>query len=140
MMQALLSLWSQSPPQLKSLCLKYIAENVDTLKRKDVQLPIEIWESFIDMYQRLGHTVDDDLFALSNCHIKRLHLHDSDVTDDGLAVVLSQQLVELDLRNCHRLTPHLIQHINENGDSLQSLTLASNDHLLPQKISPQYLK
>ncbi|KAE8748701.1 hypothetical protein FOCC_FOCC004504 [Frankliniella occidentalis] len=130
-MQALLSLWSQSPPQLKSLCLKYIAENVDILKRKDVQLPIEVWESFIDMYQRLGYIVDDHLLALSNCHIKRLHLRNADVTDAGLIVVLTQQLVELDLRNCDRLTPNLIQYLNQyGGDSLQSLTLASNGNLL----------
>ncbi|XP_034232323.1 protein zer-1 homolog [Thrips palmi] len=131
MMQALLSLWSQSPPQLKSLCLKYIAENVDILKRKDVQLPIEVWESIIDMYQRLGYTVDDHLLACTNCHIKRLHLRNADVTDAGLIVVLTQQLVELDLRNCDRLTPNLIQYLNQyGGDSLQSLTLANNGSLL----------
>lgn len=130
-MQALLSLWSQSPPQLKSLCLKYIAENEDILKRKDVHLPIEVWESFIDMYQRLGYTVDDHLLALSNCHIKRLHLHNAEVTDGGLIVVLAQQLVELDLRDCERLTPNLIQYLNQyGGDSLQSLTLAGNGSLL----------
>lgn len=129
-MQALLSLWSESPPQLKSLCLKYIAENVDIVKRKDVQLPIEVWESFIEMYQRLGYTVDDQLLALSNCHIKRLHLNNADVTDAGLIVVLAQQLVELDLRNCEKLTPNLIQYLNQYGaDSLQSLTLDGNGSL-----------
>ncbi|KAJ1523426.1 hypothetical protein ONE63_001288 [Megalurothrips usitatus] len=131
MMQALLSLWSQSPPQLKSICLKYIADNVDILKRKDVQLPIEVWEAFIDMYQSLGYIVDDHLLALSNCHIKRLHLRNAEVTDAGLIAVLSQQLVELDLRNCNRLTPNLIQYLNQyGGDSLQSLTLANNGSLL----------
>lgn len=141
-----------APETLLQLCLKYVVDHLDTIcsvdpftkdykLRDGLALPSEICEKILHVYQQGGHILDDRFVnVFRNTHttrLRRVHLRNSSITDDGLCALLKQKLIELDISNCSNITEGSLVHINESGNSLLSLIIGSSVHLLPDSLFPE---
>jgi Zyg-11 family protein len=138
-----------APETLLELCLKYVVHHLDTIcsvdpftkdykLRDGLALPSEICEKILQVYQQSGHIVDDRFVNIfQNPHttrLKRVHLRNSSITDDGLCALLNHKLIGLDIDNCSNITEGSLVHINESGNSLLSLIIGSSVRLLPDTL------
>lgn len=137
------------PETLLELCFKFVVKRPDTIctvdpftkdyrLRDGLALPSEICENIIHFYQQSGNIVDDKFVNIfQNPHttrLKRVRLRNSAITDDGLCALLSHRLIELDLFNCINITEGSLAHINDFGNSLLSLSVGSQVHILPDTL------
>nr|BDT62819.1 MAG: zer-1-like protein [Metapenaeus joyneri majanivirus] len=102
-------------------------------------LPREICELLLTLLQEKNHKLVDDNFInifkdLERTRLKRVNLRYSKVSDDGLNVLLSHRLVELDISDCSKLTEKTLENINKSGELLNVLVIAGNK--TAQKILP----
>ncbi|RXG69704.1 Protein zer-1-like protein [Armadillidium vulgare] len=144
--------WGDDAPEtLEHHCAKTVASNPETIcerfvdngcwgLKQGVALPQEICEKLINIWQELGpHRLSDEFLAifedLSNTRLRRVNLKNSSVTDEGLRIILTHKLLELDISNCRKLTKVSFDNINLYGNDLISLILSKNifKHLYDSK-------
>jgi hypothetical protein len=138
-----------APETLLELCLKYVADHLDTICSIDpftkdyklkngLTLPVEICEKLLHVYQRGGNILDDRFLNIfqnpQTARLQRVHLRNSSITDDGLCALLNQKLIELVIDNCFNITESSLVHINGSGTSLLSLVIGSSVRLLPDTL------
>jgi len=132
------------PESLFSLCLKYVARNLDTLCTETpdgftlhdgLALPSEICEPFIATYQSNGGEIFDrfaHLFVdVSKTNLRSVKISNSSITDDGLEYLLCHDLYELTLTNCQNLTHKTYINIFKHAVNLRSLTIGPNVQITP---------
>ncbi|KAK7793806.1 hypothetical protein R5R35_013022 [Gryllus longicercus] len=141
-----------APDTLLDLCFKYVVCHLDIICTTDpftkdyrlkdgLALPSEICEKMLQIYQAGGHDVDDRIVGifenLSMTRLRRVQLRNSSVTDDGLCILLSHKLIEIDLTNCANVTDGSLVHLNEHGENLLSLSIGAGVQLLPSTLLPE---
>nr|XP_045589985.1 protein zer-1 homolog [Procambarus clarkii] len=143
--------WEDSCPEpLLDTCGKFVITHPETFcvlhqetglwyLRPGVALPTEICEKLISLWQDRDPELLDDKFInifrdLTNTRLKRITLRNSGVSDDGLNLLLSHNLVELDISNCSKLTERTLENINRIGDSLTALVIGKTKEILPDSV------
>ncbi|XP_042228378.1 protein zer-1 homolog isoform X2 [Homarus americanus] len=143
--------WEDSAPEpLLDICGKFVITHPETFcvqhhetgvwrLRPGVALPTEICEKLISLWQDRDPELLDDKFInifkdLTNTRLKRITLRNSGVSDDGLNLLLSHHLVELDISNCSKLTERTLENINRVGDSLTALVIGKTKDILPDSV------
>lgn len=96
-----------------------------------VTLPQEICEKLINIWQEIDPSKLNDEFLTifedsSRTRLRRIVLRDSSVTDEGLRILLSHKLSELDISRCKKLTKKSYDYLNKYGKDLLSLILSKN--------------
>lgn len=132
------------PESLFSLCLRYVAQNLDTLCTETpdgytlhdgLALPSEICEPFIASYQSNGGEVFDrfaHLFVdVTKTNLRSVNISNASITDDGLEYLLCHDLYELTLTNCMNLTHKTYINIFKHAVNLRSLTIGPNVQITP---------
>ncbi|XP_071548174.1 protein zer-1 homolog isoform X2 [Panulirus ornatus] len=140
--------WEDSSPEpLLDICGKYVIAHPETFcvlhqetglwcLRPGVALPRELCEKLISFWQDGDPEGLDDKFInifgdLINTRLKRVTLRNSGISDDGLNLLLSHQLVELDISNCSKLSERTLENINRIGDSLTTLIIGKTKDIMP---------
>ncbi|KAK7074095.1 Protein zer-1 [Halocaridina rubra] len=148
--------WEDSSPEmLLDLCGKFIIHKPETFcvlhpetgvwcLRPGLALPTEICEKLISLWQEKDPEGLDDKFInifrdVICTRLKRVTLRNSSVSDDGLNLLLSHHLVELDVSNCNRLTKRTLDNINRYGDSLTALVIGKTKNILPDSVFKESL-
>ncbi|KAK4292197.1 hypothetical protein Pmani_035017 [Petrolisthes manimaculis] len=145
---------NNSPDTLLDICCKYLISHPDTfcdehgsgggggvggqgpwVLRPAVALPTELCEKLINLWQDRDPTALDDRFInifrdLSCTRLKRVNVRNTLVTDVGLGVLLSHNLVELDISNCKKLSERTLDNINKFGENLTTLVLGKTRDIL----------
>lgn len=140
-----------SPEPLLDICGKYVIAHPETFcvlhqlsglwfLRPGTALPTELCERLISLWQDINTEALDDRFInifrdLANTRLKRITLRNSSVSDDGLGVLLSHNLIELDISNCSKLSERTLDNINKYGDSLLTLVIGKTKDILPSSVS-----
>ncbi|KAG0730508.1 Protein zer-1 [Chionoecetes opilio] len=140
-----------SPEPLLDICGKYVIAHPETFcvkhqlsglwfLRPGSALPTELCERLIGLWQDLDPEKLDDRFInifrdLSNTRLKRINLRSSSVSDDGLSVLLSHNLIELDISNCRKLSERTLANINKKGGNLLTLVIGKTNDILPSTVS-----
>ncbi|MPC27462.1 protein zer-1 homolog [Portunus trituberculatus] len=140
-----------SPEPLLDICGKYVIAHPETFcvlhqlsglwfLRPGTALPTELCERLISLWQDINTEALDDRFInifrdLANTRLKRVTLRNSSVSDDGLGVLLSHNLIELDISNCSKLSERTLNNINKYGDSLLTLVIGKTKDILPSSVS-----
>jgi Zyg-11 family protein len=143
---------AEAPEPLLDLCFKFVVNHLETIcsidpftkdykLREGLNLPSEICERILQVYQQIGNSVDDRFINIfqnpQSTPLKRVRLRHSTITDDGLCTLLNHHLVELDLSYCENLTEGSLAHINEVGENLLSLSIGGFVQLLPDTLYPE---
>ena len=143
--------WEDSCPEpLLDLCGKYVIHHPETFcelqpetglwsLRPGVALPMEICEKLISVWQEMGPEGLDDKFInifrdVICTRLKRVTVRNSSISDDGLNLLLSHHLVELDVSNCSKLTERTLENINKVGESLTALVIGKTKNILPDSV------
>lgn len=134
----------RSPDSLFSLCLKFVARNLDTVcsdssagyrLHEGLALPSEICEPFIETYQNNGGEIFDcfaHLFEdVTKTNLRSVHIRNSSITDNGLEYLLRHDLYELTLKNCQNLTHKTYINIFKHAVNLRSLSIGPNVQITP---------
>lgn len=129
------------PDTLSNLSLECICNNLHQVFLQsdhgyeiedDMVLPKEICEALIEVYQRVGKTVDDEFLHLFGDRrktvLQKVTIWNSTITD--LKNVLQYNLRELDLAYCKDLNRKSFGLLNEYGKNLKSLSLGSEVNLM----------
>lgn len=137
------------PESLFCLCLKYVAQNLDILcaetsngyiLRDGLALPREICEAFIEIYQKNGGQIFDDLAHIfvdvTKTNLRSVHICNSTISDGGLEFLLCHDLYELTLTNCQNLSHKTYINILKHSDNLRSLTIGPNVQITPYTKPP----
>uniref|UniRef100_A0A8C5R0M1 Protein zer-1 homolog n=1 Tax=Leptobrachium leishanense TaxID=445787 RepID=A0A8C5R0M1_9ANUR len=134
---------SNSPESLMAICtdfclrnlkgtLCYLLDNEILRLHPDVFLPSEICDRLVNEYIELvnadsGFEPHESFFTLfsepQSTRLTRLHLREDIVQDQDLEAIRKQDLVELYLTNCERLTAKSLQTLTRFSSSLVSLSL-----------------
>lgn len=140
---------SSAPEKLIDICFNYIDKNLDSiceytsysgnLKLKDgISLPVEICERLLNVRYQSLCIVDSNFINIfkdvKNTRLKRVRLRKSDIQDHDLKVLLSHQLVELELAHSKDLTHNCLRHITSYGSSLISLNIGEEVKVFPQSV------
>ncbi|XP_078502719.1 protein zer-1 homolog [Lissotriton helveticus] len=132
-----------SPESLMSLCTEYCLRNLDgtlcylleneTLRlHPDIFLPSEICDRLVNEYIELVNAdsvfeAHDSFFALfsdpRSTRLTRIHLREDIVQDQDLEAIRKQDLVELSLTNCEKLSAKSLQTLVDFSPTLVSLSL-----------------
>lgn len=139
-----------SPYPLLDICCRYLISHPDTFcdqhrlsglwfLRPAVALPTELCEKLINLWQDKDPAALDDRFInifrdLSCTRLKRVNVRNTSVSDDGLRVLLSHNLVELDISNCRKLTERTLDNINKFGDNLTTLVIGKTKDILLESL------
>ncbi|KAM8933767.1 protein zer-1 homolog [Pelodytes ibericus] len=134
---------SDSPETLMTICtdfclrnlkgtLCYLLDNETLRLHPDVFLPSEICDRLVNEYIELvnadsGFEPHESFFTLfsepKSTRLTRLHLREDIVQDQDLEAIRKQDLVELYLTNCERLTAKSLQTLTRFSSTLVSLSL-----------------
>ncbi|OCT57918.1 protein zer-1 homolog [Xenopus laevis] len=134
---------SDSPDSLMSICtdfclrnlkgtLCYLLDNEILRLHPDIFLPSEICDRLVNEYIELVNADSsfephDSFFTLfsepQSTRLTRLHLREDIVQDQDLEAIRKQDLVELYLTNCERLTAKSLQTLANFRQTLVSLSL-----------------
>ncbi|KAJ1133779.1 hypothetical protein NDU88_000255 [Pleurodeles waltl] len=132
-----------SPESLMALCTEYCLRNLDgtlcylleneTLRlHPDIFLPSEICDRLVNEYIELVNAdsvfeAHDSFFALfsdpRSTRLTRIHLREDIVQDQDLEAIRKQDLVELSLTNCEKLSAKSLQTLVDFSPTLVSLSL-----------------
>ena len=142
--------WGENAPEpLLDLCARHIACNPLTFcdhtsepdywfwtLKPNIVLPSEICEKLICIWQDIGSQKLDNRFIeifrdLNSTRLKRAMLKGSNVTDDGVKLLLNHNLVELDISVCQNLTENTLEYINDKGGNLLSLVVGQKTDIFP---------
>lgn len=143
--------WEDSAPEpLLDLCGKFVIHHPETFcvlnsetglwgLRSGLALPTEICEKLISLWQERNPEGLDDTFINIfkdgiSTRLKRITIRNSSVSDDGLNLLLSHHLVELDISNCNKLTERTLDNINKMGESLIALVIGKTKNVLPDTV------
>ncbi|XP_059850124.1 protein zer-1 homolog isoform X1 [Hemitrygon akajei] len=150
---------SYSPDSLMTLCTKYCLWNLEgtlcymqdneTLRlHPDIFLPSEICNRLVNMYMDLVNTdnsfpVNFSFFSLFSDHrstrLTHVHLrgiHDDVIQDEDLLAFSKQDLIELRLVNCDRLSAKSLQTLNNFRSTLVSLSLFGCNNIFYEEENP----
>lgn len=145
-----------SPEMLMVLCTEYCLRNpkstlcclldTDILHlHPDIFLPSEICDTLVNTYVELVNTDSnfepyENFFTLfsdpRNTRLSRVHLREDLVQDQDLEAIGSQDLVELHLINCEKLTARSLQAITNFRHTLVSLNLFGCSNLFFEEENP----
>ncbi|KAM6193029.1 protein zer-1 homolog isoform 1-T2 [Sarcoramphus papa] len=134
---------SDSPESLMTLCTDYCLRNLEgtlcylldneTLRlHPDIFLPSEICDELVNEYVELVKTDSifephESFFTLfsdpRSTRLARIHLREQIVQDQDLEAIRKQDLVELYLTNCEKLTAKSLQTLVSFSHTLISLSL-----------------
>ncbi|KAM6047505.1 protein zer-1 homolog isoform 1-T3 [Theristicus caerulescens] len=134
---------SDSPESLMTLCTDYCLRNLEgtlcylldneTLRlHPDIFLPSEICDKLVNEYVELVKTDSvfephESFFTLfsdpRSTRLARIHLREQIVQDQDLEAIRKQDLVELYLTNCEKLTAKSLQTLVSFSHTLISLSL-----------------
>ncbi|XP_070811849.1 protein zer-1 homolog [Pituophis catenifer annectens] len=134
---------SDSPESLMSLCIDYCLHNLEgtlcylldneTFRlQTDIFLPSEICDRLVNDYVDLVNADtlfehNENFFSLfsdpRNTRLARIHLRGDIVQDQDLEAIRKQDLVELFLTNCEKLTAKSLQTLGSFSPTLVSLSL-----------------
>ncbi|XP_076263362.1 protein zer-1 homolog [Rhynchophorus ferrugineus] len=138
---------SSVPEKLLDICFNYINKDLESiceytgysgyLKLKDgISLPVEICERLLDVRFRSLCNVDSNFINIfkdtKNTRLKRVRLRKSNIQDHDLEVLLSHQLLELDLGQSPELTHNSVKLITAFGSSLLSLSVGEETNIFPR--------
>lgn len=139
-----------SPEPLLDICGKYVIGHPETFcimhqhsglwfLRPGTALPTELCEKLISLWQDKDPEALDDRFInifrdLTNTRLKRVNLRNSSVSDDGLSVLLTHNLIELDISNCSKLSERTLDNINKYCDNLMTLVIGKTKDILPSSV------
>ncbi|MCL4119557.1 UNVERIFIED_CONTAM: hypothetical protein GTU68_028694 [Idotea baltica] len=135
--------WGDDAPEpLVHRCVRNVAMNPETIcdkfvdtggwaLKQGITLPQEICEKLVNIWQEIGpYRLGDEFITmfedLSSTRLRRIVLRNSSITDEGLKILFSHKLYELDISNCKKLTKKSIENLNEDGKNLLSLVLCKN--------------
>ncbi|XP_058015288.1 protein zer-1 homolog [Ahaetulla prasina] len=134
---------SDSPESLMSLCIDYCLHNLEgtlcylldneTFRlQTDIFLPSEICDRLVNDYADLVNADtlfehNENFFSLfsdpRSTRLARIHLRGDIVQDQDLEAIRKQDLVELFLTNCEKLTAKSLQTLGSFSPTLVSLSL-----------------
>uniref|UniRef100_U3FVI7 Protein zer-1 homolog n=2 Tax=Micrurus TaxID=8634 RepID=U3FVI7_MICFL len=134
---------SDSPESLMTLCIDYCLHNLEgtlcylldneTFRlQTDIFLPSEICDRLVNDYVDLVNADtlfehNENFFSLfsdpRSTRLARIHLRDDIVQDQDLEAIRKQDLVELFLTNCEKLTAKSLQTLGSFSPTLVSLSL-----------------
>lgn len=140
------------PDTLVDICIKVSLKNRSHLCCFDdataefnlcdgITLPAEICERMLYLYsEELYKVIDDKFLNLfkdpTTSRLSRVNLHDSAVTDEGIALITKHPIVELDISNCSKLTQNTLEKLNDLKSDLISLTVGSAVQIFPETLQP----
>ncbi|XP_042193523.1 protein zer-1 homolog isoform X2 [Callorhinchus milii] len=147
---------SYSPESLMTVCTEYCLRNLESTLcylqdnerlrlHPDVFLPSEICDRLVNMYMELvntdhGFEPHESFFSLFSDHrstrLMRLHLREDSVQDHDLEALSKQDLVELRLVNCEKLSAKSLQTLSNFRSSLVSLSLFGCKNIFYEEESP----
>lgn len=140
---------SSAPKKLLDICFNYINKDLESiceftgysgyLKLKDgISLPVEICEKLLVVRSTSLCSIDSNFINIfkdtNNTRLKRVRLRKSKILDHDLEVLLSHQLLELELAQSKELTHNCIRHITTYGSSLVSLGIGEEVNIFPTSI------
>lgn len=145
----MMSIETESEPEtLLNQCFKFVARHLYTIcyvdpctnnyeLRQGITLPREICEKLLQVYQQNGGILDDRfvrIFSSPETSLRRVRLRNSNITDEGLAILLKHRLLELDIAKCRNVSQNSLLEINRYGDRMTSLIIGYGAQLLPNSI------
>ncbi|XP_058861440.1 protein zer-1 homolog isoform X3 [Acipenser ruthenus] len=145
-----------SPDSLMTLSIKYCLRNLEgtlcylldneTLRlHPDIFLPSEICDKLVNAYMELVHAdhnfeLHQSFFLLfsdpRNTRLTRVQLREDTVLDQDLEAIGSQDLIELHLTNCEKLTSKSLQTLGSFRHTLVSLSLFGCSNLFYEEENP----
>ncbi|MBN3286159.1 ZER1 protein, partial [Polyodon spathula] len=144
-----------SPDSLMTLTIEYCLRNLEgtlcylldeTLRlHPDIFLPSEICDKLVNTYMELVHT--DQNFELHqgffllfsdprSSRLTRVQLREDTVQDQDLEAIGSQDLIELHLTNCEKLTSKSLETLGRFRHTLVSLSLFGCSNLFYEEENP----
>uniref|UniRef100_A0A8C8RT51 Protein zer-1 homolog n=1 Tax=Pelusios castaneus TaxID=367368 RepID=A0A8C8RT51_9SAUR len=147
---------SDSPESLMTLCTDYCLHNLEgtlcylldneTLRlHPDIFLPSEICDKLVNEYVELVNADSisepyDSFFTLfadpRSTRLARIHLREDIVQDQDLEAIRKQDLVELYLTNCEKLTAKSLQTLLSFSHTLVSLSLFGCSNIFYEEENP----
>ncbi|XP_028570805.1 protein zer-1 homolog isoform X1 [Podarcis muralis] len=147
---------SDSPDPLMTLCTDYCLYNLEgtlcylldneTLRlHPDIFLPSEICDRLVNEYVELvnADTIfehNENFFTLfsdpRSTRLARIHLREDIVQDQDLEAIRKQDLVELFLTNCEKLTAKSLQTLGSFSPTLVSLSLFGCTNIFYEEKNP----
>ncbi|KAK1155890.1 hypothetical protein AOXY_G26741 [Acipenser oxyrinchus oxyrinchus] len=145
-----------SPDSLMALSIEYCLRNLegtlcylldnDTLRlHPDIFLPSEICDKLVNAYMELVHAdhnfeLHQSFFLLfsdpRSTRLTRVQLREDTVLDQDLEAIGSQDLIELHLTNCEKLTSKSLQTLRSFRHTLVSLSLFGCSNLFYEEENP----
>ncbi|XP_028664420.1 protein zer-1 homolog [Erpetoichthys calabaricus] len=126
-----------------TLC--YLLDNETLRLHPDIFLPSEICDKLVNAYMELVHTDNnfepyESFFPLfsdtRNTRLTRVHLREDTVQDQDLEAIRGQDLIELHLTNCEKLTAKSLQTLCSFRDTLVSLSLFGCGNIFYEEENP----
>ncbi|XP_023341040.1 protein zer-1 homolog [Eurytemora carolleeae] len=108
--------------------------------KDDIYLPAELCENFIHVAKEDGINISDEflnIFQPGQTKLRSLFLENSPVSDEGLKMLLSQELRELEIKQCKYLTVNSLHNLNKYSERLERLELGTEVYILPDYLQPQ---
>lgn len=149
-MHQMSSIWEDnSPDSLVDVCTRFCVQHLESFcsydsrqdrysLREGITLPNEICERMLAACAEVGRTVDDDFLRIfknpQTTRLRRVNLSGTPITDEGLAIVLPHNLVELEVSGCDKITEETLKLINLNGAELLSLNIGTSVHIFPETV------
>uniref|UniRef100_G3X3J9 Zyg-11 related cell cycle regulator n=1 Tax=Sarcophilus harrisii TaxID=9305 RepID=G3X3J9_SARHA len=147
---------SDSPESLMALCtdfclrnlegtLGYLLDNETLRLHPDVFLPSEICDRLVNEYVELVNAdcnfePHESFFSLfsdpRSTRLTRIHLREDLVQDQDLEAIRKQDLVELYLTNCEKLTAKSLQTLGSFSPTLVSLSLFGCRNIFYEEENP----
>ncbi|XP_033892766.2 protein zer-1 homolog isoform X1 [Acipenser ruthenus] len=145
-----------SPDSLMTLSIEYCLRNLEgtlcylldneTLRlHPDIFLPSEICDKLVNAYMELVHAdhnfeLHQSFFLLfsdpRSTRLTRVQLREDTVLDQDLEAIGSQDLIELHLTNCEKLTSKSLQTLGSFRHTLVSLSLFGCSNLFYEEENP----
>lgn len=145
-----------SPDSLMALSIEYCLRNLEgtlcylldneTLRlHPDIFLPSEICDKLVNAYMELVHAdhnfeLHQSFFLLfsdpRSTRLTRVQLREDTVLDQDLEAIGSQDLIELHLTNCEKLTSKSLQTLGSFRHTLVSLSLFGCSNLFYEEENP----
>ncbi|KAK1155497.1 hypothetical protein AOXY_G26854 [Acipenser oxyrinchus oxyrinchus] len=145
-----------SPDSLMALSIEYCLRNLEgtlcylldneTLRlHPDIFLPSEICDKLVNAYMELVHAdhnfeLHQSFFLLfsdpRSTRLTRVQLREDTVLDQDLEAIGSQDLIELHLTNCEKLTSKSLQTLRSFRHTLVSLSLFGCSNLFYEEENP----
>ncbi|XP_022908305.1 protein zer-1 homolog isoform X2 [Onthophagus taurus] len=142
------------PDTLLDLCIEYILNYIETIcetepytgnltLREHIALPIEICERILyrrsTREQKLNSQFVNIFKNLQATKLRRVNLHNTDIDDDSIRVLLSHNLTSLEVSDAPYLTFESLGHIAKYGENLTSLTIGENTNVFSNELYAYFI-